>query len=379
MSPTPDPTPGRSIAILGTRGYPSYYGGFETAVRHLAPFLCGNGWRVTVYSRATDILPDDPLRDDRVQVVITRGLSSKSLSTLSHGLTSTLHALRHRPDTILLMNVANGLWVPLLRARGIPVLTNVDGMEWRRAKWGAIGRIVFRLGAALSARFSTHLIYDSDAIRTEWHARSRTRGSVIAYGADLYPQLPLEPGLRSKQYVLFVARFVPENTIFEFIHAATLISKTHDVVFVGSSGYGGPADQAVKSLARDNPRVRWLGRIQDDQRLASLWQHTGAYFHGHSVGGTNPALVQAMACGAPIVARDTVYNRETLGNLGCYVQPDPQAIADAILAQLADSPSSANLSLNLVERATRHYRWQDICACYDSILRASLLPFRRPT
>ena len=110
-----------------------------------------------------------------------------------------------------------------------------------------------------------------------------------------------------------VARFVPENSVSAFFDAAAAISRRAPVVIVGSSGYGGPLDERASQLADSNPDVQWRGHINDDQELFALWQHAGVYFHGHSVGGTNPALVQAMACGAPVLARDTVYNREVLG------------------------------------------------------------------
>ncbi|WP_230010068.1 DUF1972 domain-containing protein, partial [Microbacterium sp. Bi128] len=144
----------RSVAIIGTRGYPSYYGGFETAVRKLAPYLSDAGWAVTVYGRKGATRADDLARDPRVASVETFGLEKKSLSTLTYGLTAVLHAIRRRPDVVLVMNVANGYWLPLLRIFRIPTVVNVDGMEWERAKWGPVAKFVFKLGAKLTARFA---------------------------------------------------------------------------------------------------------------------------------------------------------------------------------------------------------------------------------
>src|SRR4051794_96298 len=124
------------VVILGTRGYPSYYGGFETLVRRLAPFLADRGWDVTVYGRPGATWSDDPQRDPRVHTVTTAGRETKSLSTLSFGCTSCLHGMVHKPDVALVMNVANGYWLPLLKSRDIPVVLNVDGIEWDRDKWG---------------------------------------------------------------------------------------------------------------------------------------------------------------------------------------------------------------------------------------------------
>ena len=368
------PADGRrpSVAVIGTRGYPSYYGGFETAVRRLAPALVDAGWDVTVYGRHGALRDDDPTRDPRVTSRLTRGVESKSLSTLSYGLTAVVDTVRRRPDAALVMNVANGFWLPLLRLRGIPVLVNVDGIEWERAKWGTAAKTVFKLGARASARFGTTLICDAVEIVRRWRQEFRVEGTFIPYGGDPVGDLPVEPGLTHGGYALVVARFVPENSIVEFVEAARRVSRRHDVVIVGSTGYGGELDDLVRDLAAENDRVRWLGHVSDDDRLFALWQHTGAYFHGHSVGGTNPALVQAMFAGAPVVARDTVYNREVLADSGLFVPPEPGAIADAVEALLDDPGEQQRLREAALRRAEESYSWQSVCDAYEQALRRSL-------
>lgn len=358
----------KSVAIIGTRGYPSYYGGFETLVRRLAPYLADQGWSVTVYGRNGATNADDPDIDSRVARVTTSGIESKSLSTLSYGLTSTLHATRKPPDVALVMNVANGYWLPLLKVRKIPAVVNVDGIEWERAKWGRAAKAVFRTGARLTATLSTRLICDSREIDRRWNHTFGRGGDFIPYGADDPGSLPVEAGLESGKYVLFVARFVPENTVAEFISAAEAISRDWDVVIVGSSGYGGPLEERVEALGKRNPRVRWLGHLSDDRRLFSLWKHAGAYFHGHSVGGTNPALVQAMACGAATVARDTVYNREVLGAAGLFVEADPVAIGKEIDKLMRNHQLGASLSAAASARSKSEYTWDIVCNRYEESL-----------
>jgi len=357
-----------SVAIIGTRGYPSYYGGFETAVRELAPYLVDQGWDVTVYGRHGATLDVDPDRDPRVTSRLTRGVDRKQLSTLTYGFTSCLDAVRRRPDVALVMNVANGYWLPLLRAFGIPTLVNVDGIEWDRAKWGRLAKAVFRTGARLSARFATRLVYDSREIERRWNQDFDAVGVFIPYGGTIQPRLPLERGLNHRGYVLVVARFVPENTIPEFFAAVTEIARHHDVVIVGSAGYGDPLDKQAESLARLNLRVRWLGHVENDRTLFSLWQHAGVYFHGHSVGGTNPALVQAMACGAPVVARDTSYNREVLDSAAMYVGPHSVEIVRVVLAAMADSDWQSESSKHARERAGTKYSWERVCHDYEQNL-----------
>lgn len=362
----------RTVAIIGTRGYPSFYGGFETLVRHLAPYLADHGWNVVVYSRETALSSNPADADPRVRSVITPGIDSKSASTLTYGATSSLHAAATKPDVALVMNVANGFWLPFLQLRGIPTLVNVDGIEWEREKWGRAAKTIFTIGGRATARYATTLIYDSRALALRWEAISGRTGVFIAYGGD--PRTGDDPpeGLSRRKYVLMVARFVPENTIAPFLDAVETIGERWDVVVVGSSGYGGAIEDRVADIARRKPNVRWYGHISNDDTLFSLWENAGAYFHGHSVGGTNPALVQAMACGAPVVARDTVYNREVLGAGAVFVEPTPHSIATGIETLLNDSALQQELSTTSVERARDHYTWERVCADYDRALSSHL-------
>lgn len=360
----------RTVAIIGTRGYPSYYGGFETAVRRLAPFLADRGWGVTVYGRPGATHDQDPTLDDRVRSVMTKGAETTSLSTLSYGLTSVLHAMIHKPDVALVMNVANGFWLPLLKFRGIPTVVNVDGIEWERAKWGRLAKAVFKFGAWMTSKWADDLIADSHAIADRWQTDFGRTSRFIPYGGDVPGQLELEEGLEHRGFILMVARFVPENTVVEFFNAAEELATSYKVVIVGSSGYGGELDERAAALAANNENVLWLGHVSDDMRLHALWQHAGAYFHGHSVGGTNPALVQAMACGAPVVARDTVYNREVLAETATFVSPDTASIVSA----LGDAMRTANDydASEIVQRAEEHYSWGGVCAAYENALLSQL-------
>jgi glycosyltransferase involved in cell wall biosynthesis len=358
----------RSVAIIGTRGYPSYYGGFETLVRQLCPYLADEGWDVTVYGRPGNTVATDASRDPRIDCVDTRGVESKSLSTLSYGLTSTVDAARRRPHVALVMNVANGFWLPMLKARGIPTVVNVDGMEWERAKWGRAAKTAFKLGARLTATFADHLIVDSHEIGRRWTEEFRRDGLFIPYGGTVpVPARPTE-GLSRRTYALMVARFVPENTVAEFFEAAEQISRHWNIVIVGSSGYGGEFDARAEQLAKSNHRIQWLGHVKDDARLFALWHNAGAYFHGHSVGGTNPALVQAMACGAPTVARDTPYNREVLEDAAIYVDPESDSIATAVATLLSDSAMQERLSTAAFARQQATYTWEQINKKYAEAL-----------
>lgn len=354
-----------SVAIIGSRGYPSFYGGFETAVRYIAPAFADSGWEVTVYSRPGETVPGWEFRDSRIHVVETKGVNSRSLSTLTYGLSSALHAARNRPDVALVMNVANGLFLPALSIRGIPTIVNVDGLEWLRAKWGRLARIVFRVGAYLSTRFATELIVDSKEIGRVWRRKFGRAGHFIPYGGSVPRSvIPLPEPFKHGKYVLMVARLVPENSVIPFLEAARFLSETTDVVLVGSSGFGDPIEKEVRRLADSCASFHWLGHVKDDQLLYALWQNCGVYFHGHTVGGTNPALVQAMACGAPTVAVDTPFNREVLGENALFTPSNAEAILSSIRSALVDDLfQEASRSLN-IKRATELYSWKRISDSY---------------
>ncbi|MEV7998817.1 glycosyltransferase [Arthrobacter sp. KFRI-F3372] len=361
----------KSVSVIGTRGYPSYYGGFETAVRKLAPFLADAGWDVNVYCRAGQTKNDDGGRDPRVRTTTTVGLESKSLSTLSFGLSSVLNAMWHKPQVALVMNVANGFFLPLLKLRGVPTVVNVDGIEWERAKWNRFAKFVFRLGARFTARYGTILISDSLEIQRRWKKDFGRDSVFIPYGGSTPSPSEVIPGLEHDSYVLMVARFVPENTVSEFLQAAERLAEDHPVVIVGSSGYGGVLEDAAQRLS-EHPNVEWLGHVSDDRKLLSLWQHAGVYFHGHSVGGTNPALVQAMACGAPVVARHTPYNAEVLGANDHLVAPEPLAIERALRRMLLEHDLRAKARINNQERAASYYDWEDVCGRYELTLQRAV-------
>lgn len=358
-----------SVAIIGTRGYPSFYGGFETLVRKLAPYLADRGWKVTVYSRPGATSDAAEFVHPGITSVITKGVESKSLSTLTFGATSTFDAAKSKPDVALVMNVANGYWLPMLRARGIPSVLNVDGIEWQRPKWNRLGKAVFKGGAKMTARFADSLICDSVEIGRFWQENFGRDGVFIPYGGDLPSgQHEVLTGLEKRNYVLLVARLVPENSIGEFLDAAEAVVDEFPVVVVGSSGSGGPLEERIRCLARKYDQFIWLGHVSNDQLLSSLWQNCGAYFHGHSVGGTNPALVQAMASGAPTIARDTVFNREVLQDSGLFVAPEPREIAAATRLLMSSPALQNSLRAKAKTRACGQFSWDAICSAYEKAL-----------
>jgi glycosyltransferase involved in cell wall biosynthesis len=159
---------------------------------------------------------------------------------------------------------------------------------------------------------------------------------------------------------------VPENSVGEFFDAVDVLARDYPIAIVGSSGYSNHYDLTAQKLDREHDNVTWFGHVSDDNILYSLWQHAGAYFHGHSVGGTNPALVQAMACGAPIVARNTVYNREVLSSLATYVEARPESIIDGLQSSMCNSAAFDPRAT--LARARTAYSWDGVCKAYEQAL-----------
>jgi glycosyltransferase involved in cell wall biosynthesis len=358
------------IHIVGTRGFPSWYGGFETLVRHLAPYLVSRGHQVTVFDREPNRHQDGRRTRivDEVRVFSSWGHNGTTSSTLSHGLSSTLVTAKEKPHVALVMNVANGFYLPVLRARGVPVALNVDGIEWERDKWSSVGKRVFRAAAASTARWADCIIADSMAIAELWRTEFNRDSCFIPYGGDPQSHLPgpervVHLGLEPGAYVLIVARLVPENNVATMLEAAKRTGKP--TVVVGS----GVSDLEQRIRAEHNPpQVTALGHVSDQDLLSALWAHCGVYLHGHSVGGTNPALVQAMGLGAPVLAVDTPFNREVVVLDDLLVPLEPDVIArraDLLLRSLELRAVATEWGLT---RVATVYNWAAVCAGYEAAL-----------
>lgn len=356
------------VAILGSRGFPSTYGGFETMVRRLAPYLHECGAKVMVYGREPDRRTSTI---DDVIVVNTRGVDRKATSTLSYGASSMWHARGAQPDAALVLNVANGFWLPGLRQAGVPTAVNVDGIEWERGKWNGVGKKVFWWGAKLTARFADTIICDSVAIASTWRDLFGVGGVFIPYGADIVDDLSSERvealGLTRRRYCLLVARLVPENNIEVFLDATRAMGPDTQVVVVGSAVGNSPIEARLQDL-HDSDQLLWLGHVHDQDLLAELWANAGAYFHGHSAGGTNPALLQAMGFGAPVIAFDTVYNREVLGTDGTFVRTSEELVT-ALKAFLQDDDLRRTQVIANRETIAARYTWEGVCRDYAEELR----------
>ncbi|HEY3439020.1 MAG TPA: DUF1972 domain-containing protein [Actinotalea sp.] len=379
------------IALIGTRGVPARYGGFETAVEEVGRRLAERGHDVVVYCRAPDA-PDAPDGAPRptehlgMRLVHLPAVRSRSLETLSHTALSVAHVLAHRVDAAFVFNAANSPLLPALRLARIPVATHVDGLEWKRAKWGGTGRRYYRVAESLAVRWSDALIADAAGIAEYYDEEFGAPTRQIAYGAPVVGQASHrlgELGLEPAGYHLVVARFEPENHVEVAVRGYAGSSAALPLVVVGSAPYAHEYTQAVHAAADE--RVRLLGGVWDAELLDQLFANALTYVHGHSVGGTNPALLRAIGAGTATIAYDVRFNREVLGELGRYFR-SPADVARQVEAAEADPDETLSRGSALRTRAL-DYTWDEVTDGYErlaqdlarrSVRRPGLSGRRRP-
>jgi len=357
------------VALMGSRGVPNRYGGYETLMEELAGRLVEGGFEVTVYCRSHNTPRD--LREYRgAKLVVLPTLRTKYLDTPVHTFLSCLHAAFRRYDSVLLVNSANAVFVPLLRLAGIPVALHVDGIEKRRAKWGPFGRWVYALSERLACVLPSALITDAAVIHDHYLERYAAPSTVITYGVEPEPPEGLDTlnrlGLEPQRYFLYVSRFERENNPHRVAEAYRQVGGDLPLVMVGGAPY---ANDFIASFSRGaDPRILFPGAIYGTG-YRELLSHALAYVQATEVGGTHPALVEAMGYGCCLVVNDTPENREVAGPAATYFQAErPSTLAKA-LEDLRDSPAeAASRGSEAAKRAQELYSWSVVCEQYARLL-----------
>ena len=355
------------IAILGIRGVPANYGGFETFAEQLGSRLAARGHDITVYGRDRYVARD--LSSYRgMRLLRLPAPRSKYLETVVHSLFSAVHALRGGYDVVYVCNSANVPAVALLRLFGRRVVLNVDGLEWRRAKWNRVGKAYYRACAWVAARLPIDLVTDARVIQDYYASAYGRRTEYFPYGTDLEPvaddgtleRLGLEPGW----YVLYVSRLEPENNAHVVIDAYERLETELPLAVVGDAPYA--SDYITRLRKTRDPRVRFVGAIYGNGYKV-LRSHAAAYVQATEVGGTHPALVEAMGFGNAIVANDVPEHRETLADAGLYYRGSDELAAR--LQELLDQPETAReLRRRAHARAAAIYGWDAIADAYEAWL-----------
>lgn len=357
------------IAMVGTRGVPASYGGFETAVEEIGSRLAERGHRVTVYCRSGR--PEQPHQYRGMHLVWLPSLKFKVAETLTHTAFSVLHLVfRKRPNATFVFNAANSPFLPLLRLRGARTAVHVDGLEWKRAKWSGSGQRYYRRAEEWSVRFSDALISDAAAIADYYRAEFDVPTACIAYGAPILEDSPsdrlAELGVEPGNFHVVVARFEPENHVEQIVEGYKRSAAKHPLVVVGGAPYAADYTKRIKQLAAADPRVQLTGPIYDQALLDQLYGHALTYIHGHSVGGTNPSLLRAMGAGTAVLGWDVVFNREVAGPDASYFS-SPIELSALVDAAEANPAHTAAIGAKLRERAAANYNWDAVADAYEAL------------
>lgn len=357
-----------SIALVGTRGVPAHYGGFETCVEEVGRRLADRGHDVTVYCRNLQSGAPRLPSYRGMNLVHLPALRRRSLETLSHTGVSVAHLALHRTDVAVVFNCANAPLLPVLKARGIPFATHVDGLEWQRAKWGKTGQRYYRAAEKLSVRWSDALIADASGIADYYRDTYSASTELIAYGApevsaqsDRLEELALE----SDRYHLVVARFEPENHVEDIVRGYVHSDAALPLIVVGSAPYADEYTNRIHAAA--DGRVRFLGGVWDQDLLDQLYAGARTYLHGHSVGGTNPSLLRAIGAGTATQAFDVGFNREVLGASGRYFST-PDGLARLVEESETDAAQVRDRERAALIEAAR-YNWDDVADRYEYLCR----------
>lgn len=356
------------IGVFGVRGIPSTYGGYETFLTALLPELVNRGHAVTVYARGRS----HSTRAYRgVRVLPVGAIYRQQFETVSASLTSGAHVAVARHDVALACNVANSVGIGLPRITGIPVALNTDGLEWTRSKWSPFAQKVFHLLAKLGTVTATHLITDCREMSRVYESEFGAMSSVIPYcWTELEPAPPEKAPDLPPQYAVCAGRFVPENHLVEIAKAWARGSIPAPLLVLGDAPYSDALNQELRRVSSLCPdRIHLVGHVEDRATYARIVGDADLYIHGHSVGGINPALVEAMGLGANVLALDTPFNREALGPGGRYFSGFTTNL-DAAVRDSWDRREDSVYGRALSERAQREFALSLVAEAYESVLMA---------
>ncbi len=355
------------IAMIGTRGIPAKYGGFETCAEELGKGLVARGHRVLVSCRR-NLYPCREAFYKGVRLCYPPSIPGKATDTFSHSFFSLCRVLAWSPDIILIFNSANSPIGLLARIAGKKVVINVDGLEWRRSKWGRAAKLYYKFAEFFSAVIADAVVSDARGIQ-DYYRRKYNRDSVfIPYGAPLNikgsPEILREYRLKKDSFFFIGSRLEPENHQDMAVRAFEEMDTAKELVIAGGANWKSPYVYNIKK-SRDS-RLRFLGPVYREGHIETLHANAFAYIHGNEVGGTNPALLKAMGSGNAIIALDVNFNREVLGDSGLYFS-EVSGLKKQMELLLASPAKVAELRKAARERAEKLYRWTTVIDDYEKL------------
>lgn len=355
------------IAILGTRGIPANYGGFETFTEHLSTRLVARGHDVTVYCRSHYVSPRE-LEFQGVHLKVLPTVRHKYFDTVIHTFLSALHAAPRRYDAALICNAANAPFASILRLTGTPVALNVDGLEHKRKKWNAIARNYYLLAEKLATILPNETVTDARVIQDYYQARYGVSSTMIAYGAEV--ERRPDPMVRRwrvepNRYVLYVSRLEPENNAQMVIEAFKRVRTAHKLLIVGDAPYARDYINDLKARARRDKRIVFTGFVFGRDYRA-LQQNAYCYIHATEVGGTHPALLEAMGFGNCVLTLAAPENIEAVGDAG-IPYTDENDLAEKLQRVLRDGSLVQSYRNRAQARVQEMYEWDYVVDRYEDL------------
>lgn len=355
------------IAIVGTRGVPARYGGFETCAEELSLGLVKKGYKVLVSCRRY-LYPERFVMYKGVYLCYPFSIPGKITDTFSHTFFSILRVLIWSPDVILIFNSANSPLAVIPKVFGKKVIINIDGLEWKRAKWGKIARMYYKFAEFFSSVIADVIVSDAKAIEEYYLRKYKRRSVYIPYGApniESREQAILEKyGLKPDGYFFIGSRLEPENHQDMAVEAFQNVKTDKFLVVAGGANWESPYVKKLQKI-RDK-RIIFLGPVYEAGHIEELHSNAYVYIHGNEVGGTNPALLKAMGSGNCIIAFDVPFNREVLGDAGLYFK-DVHELKRNIELLLENKDLLNSLRKRAKERALNLYKWEDVIDGYEKI------------
>ena len=360
------------IGVYGARGIPSTYSGYETFLTTLLPELVDRGHSVTMYCRTGEGIEAAPWRG--VDRRVLPALPGKSLNTLSHGFIAGTVARSAGHDVVLVVNVANALYCAIGRLTAQPTVLNTDGQEWLRGKWGRTARAIFRRSARVAGYCASGLVADCQAMATIYDDEFKSPSTIIPYCSPSIdwepdPTSPRRHDVEPGRYLVIAGRHNPENNIDRVAEVVAASDLDLPLLVLGTANYDSPVTRRLTDLGVTDGRIRIVGHIDDRHEFLDLLHHAAVYIHGHSVGGINPSLIEAMATGARILAYDTPFNREAIGPHATTFSLDPPDLIDLLRVALAETPDVETARRDAARRrTTEEYPIKAVADAYEAIL-----------
>ena len=354
------------IAILGTRGVPANYGGFETCAEEISVELVKRGHEVSVYGRKGNF--DDLEKYYKgVRLYHMPQIKGKITETFSNTLFSMLHVLTKKVDVIYVMNAANSPLCILPWLFRKKVVINVDGLEWRRKKWGKFAREYYQFAEKLSTIFCNRVVSDSMGIKDYYLERYKTDSTFIAYGARIEqsekPEILKEYNLTPDSYFLVASRLEPENNADLTIRAFEKVKTDKKLIIAGGANYKSNFIEELKTTK--DPRIHFLGGIYKEGHIKELHCNCYAYVHGNEVGGTNPALLKALGYGNTVLTLNVPFNAEVVKDAGILYDRLVDDLA-AKMQYIIDNPHlKTTFKTKAVNRILEDYTWKKITDEYE--------------